>query len=78
MCVAPITAAVGGRDEAAKWIDALRAGIRHALDPLGTWRRRRRGESERCLAGVADRFELERCEREWNRWHSSDGSLLGR
>ena len=79
MCVAPIAAAVGGRGAAAKWINALRAGIRHALHPPGAWRwRRRRGESERCFAGATDRFELERRERAWNRWHNRDGSLLGR
>jgi hypothetical protein len=33
---------------------------------------------ERILAGSVDRFEVERRERTWNRWHSQDGSLLGR
>ena len=33
---------------------------------------------ERILAGSVDRFEVERRERAWNRWHSQDGSLLGR
>jgi hypothetical protein len=33
---------------------------------------------ERILAGSVDRFEVERHERAWNRWHSQDGSLLGR
>ncbi len=33
---------------------------------------------ERILAVSVDRFEVERRERVWNRWHSQDGSLLGR
>ena len=35
-------------------------------------------ETDDRLAGVTDRFELERRERDSNRWHSDDGSLLGR
>ncbi len=35
-------------------------------------------ETDDRLADVADRFELERRERDSNRWHSDDGSLLGR
>lgn len=35
-------------------------------------------QHERILAGSVDRFEVERRERAWNRWHSEDGSLLGR
>jgi hypothetical protein len=77
MCVTLIAAAVGGRGAAAKWINAARAAVRRVLDPLGTWQRRR-GETERCFAGVTDRFELERRECARNRWHYRDGSLLGR
>ena len=33
---------------------------------------------ERILAGSVDRFEVERRERAWSRWHSQDGNLLGR
>ena len=33
---------------------------------------------ERILAGSVDHFEVERRERAYNRWHSQDGSLLGR
>ncbi len=60
-------------------IKALGADIRLAWQHLAAVRRRRqRGEYERLLAGSADRFELERRERTWTRWQSSDGSLLGR
>jgi hypothetical protein len=59
-------------------INALGADIRSAWRRLAAVRRRRpRGEHERVRAGSADRFELERRERAWNRWQSSDGSLLG-
>jgi hypothetical protein len=59
-------------------IKALGTHIRLAWRRLAAVRRRRqRGEHERLLAGSADRFELERRERAWNRWQSSDGSLLG-
>ena len=59
-------------------IKALGADIRLAWRRLVTARRRRQSaEYERLLAGSADRFELERRERAWNRWKSSDGSLLG-
>ena len=37
-----------------------------------------RGEHECFLADSVDRFELERRERDWTRWQSSDASLLGR
>jgi hypothetical protein len=60
-------------------IKALGAIIRLAWQRLAAvCKRRQRGEYERLLAGSADRFELERRERAWNRWQSSDGSLLGR
>jgi hypothetical protein len=60
-------------------IKALGANIRLAWQRLAAvCKRRQRGEYERLLAGSADRFELERRERAWNRWQSSDGSLLGR
>ena len=56
-----------------------------AADIGSTWRRLaaerghgRRGEHECLFAGSVDRFELERRERDWTRWQSSDGSLLGR
>jgi hypothetical protein len=59
-------------------IKALGTDIRLAWRRLAAVRRRRQsGECERLLAGSADRFELERRERAWNRWQSSDGSLLG-
>ena len=59
-------------------IKALGAEMRLAWRRLTAVRRRRQsGEYERLLAGSADRFELERRERAWNRWQSSDGSLLG-
>ena len=59
-------------------IKALGADIRSAWQRLAAVRgRRQRGECERLLASSADRFELERREREWNRWHNRDGSLLG-
>jgi hypothetical protein len=59
-------------------IKALGTDIRWAWRRLAAVRRRRQsGEYERLLAGSADRFELERRERAWNRWQSSDGSLLG-
>ena len=59
-------------------INALGADIRLAWRRLVAVRRRRQSvEYERLLAGSADRFELERRERAWNRWQSSDGSLLG-
>ena len=69
---------------------AIVRSIAASIKTLGTdtrlaWRRlaavrrhRQSGEYERLLAGSADRFELERRERVWNRWQSSDGSLLGR
>ena len=57
---------------------ALGTDIRLGWQRLAAMRRRRqRGECERLLAGSADRFELERRERAWNRWHNGDGSLLG-
>ena len=60
-------------------IKALGADIGLAWQRLAAvLRRRQRGEYERILAGSADRFELERRERAWNRVQSSDGSLLGR
>jgi hypothetical protein len=60
-------------------IKALGANIRLAWQRLPAVRtRRQRGEYERLLAGSGDRFELERRERAWNRWQSSDASLLGR
>jgi hypothetical protein len=60
-------------------IKALSAHIRLAWQRLAAvLRRRQREEYERLLAESADRFELERRERAWNRWQSSDGSLLGR
>jgi hypothetical protein len=37
-----------------------------------------RNELEHFFAGSVDRFELERRERDWTRWQSRDGSLLGR
>lgn len=40
--------------------------------------RGREVEADDRFADVADRFELERLERDRNRWHSDDGSLLGR
>jgi hypothetical protein len=56
-----------------------------AADIGSTWRRwaalrgrGQRNEYERFFAGSVDRFELERRERDWTRWQSSDGSLLGR
>jgi len=59
-------------------IKALGADIRLAWRRVVTVRRHRQSaEYERLLAGSADRFELERRERAWNRWQSSDGSLLG-
>jgi hypothetical protein len=58
-------------------IKALGADVRLAWQRLAAVGRPR-GEYERLLADSADRFELERRERAWNRWQSSDGSLLGR
>jgi hypothetical protein len=59
-------------------IRALGADIRCVWRRLTAERRcRPSGEYERLLAGSADRFELERRERAWTRWQSSDGSLLG-
>ena len=64
---------------ASKPIMALRAHIRPAWQRLAAgYRRRQRGVHERYFAGTGDRFELERRERAWPRWHSSDRSLLGR
>jgi hypothetical protein len=64
---------------AAQPIMTLAADIRSAWRRLAARQmRRRRDELERHFAGSADRFELERRERAWTRWHSSDGSLLGR
>jgi hypothetical protein len=60
-------------------IRALGADIRLAWQRVAAVHRRgQRGEYERLLADSADRFELERRERTWTRWQSSDGSLLGR
>ena len=60
-------------------IRALGANIRLAWLRLAAVRRRsQRRDHERLLAGSTDRFELERRERAWTRWQSSDGSLLGR
>lgn len=51
---------------------ALQQRLKAALgNPSGS-------QFERILAGSVDRFEVERRERAWNRWHSQDGSLLGR
>ena len=62
----------------AKRIMALAADIRSSCQRLAAaHQRRRRSELESYFAGAADRFELERRERAWTRWHSSDGSLLG-
>jgi hypothetical protein len=36
-----------------------------------------RSEHERFLAGSVDHFDVERREREWDRWQSRNGSLLG-
>jgi hypothetical protein len=59
-------------------VKALSADISFAWRRLAAVRRcRQSGEYERLLAGSTDRFELERRERAWNRWQSSDGSLLG-
>jgi hypothetical protein len=59
-------------------IKALGADIRLAWQRLAAvCKRRPRGEYEREQAGSVDRYELERRERAWNRWQSSDGSLLG-
>ena len=51
---------------------ALQQRLKVALGHLS------RSRYERILAGSVDRFEVERRERAWNRWHSQDGSLLGR
>jgi hypothetical protein len=39
--------------------------------------RRRRSDQEHFLASSVNHAEVERREREWNRWQSRDGSLLG-
>ena len=69
------TEVAGGIAVSAK---SLASDFHRAWRRLGAVRRcRQSGEYERLLAGSADRFELERRERAWNRWQSSDGSLLG-
>lgn len=79
MCVVAAAVSVEGSGSASKRIDALRSGIDNALQTVVAWNLRwRRGERAHYFAGSTDRFELERRERAWNRWHSSDGSLLGR
>ena len=56
----------------------LSAAIRSAWQSLlAGLKGRQGGELEHYLAGSADRFEVERRERAWTRWHGSDGSLLG-
>ena len=59
-------------------------GVRAASKRITTWAlaalrgNGQRGEHECFLADSVDRFELERRERDWTRWQSSDASLLGR
>jgi hypothetical protein len=50
----------------------LQQRLKVALEHLSS------SQYERVLADSVDRFEVERHERAWNRWHSQDGSLLGR
>ena len=79
MSLPAMKTAFAGCLAASKRIKALAADIRSTLQRSPAARRRgQRGEYERFFAGSVDRFELERREREWTRWQSSDGSLLGR
>jgi hypothetical protein len=55
------------------WV-AMRSALR---EWAASRRRRAQDDHERLLNDSKDRFELERRERTWNRWHDSDGSLLG-